>query len=97
MAERGWSTRAIASALGVGQATLINRYGAKIQEAKHHGAYKLLDILWQRAVTNKSDRVLTHLADRILGKVATKIELTDEALDSLIEERIKSSAEKEVE
>ena len=75
MAERGWSVRGIAAAFGVGAETIRVRYGAKIEEARQHGAQKLLDILWQRGVTGKSDRILTHLADRILGKVATPVEL----------------------
>lgn len=75
MAERGWSIRGIAVAFGVDEKTIRTRYAARIEDARHHGKEKLMDILWQRAVTAKSDRVLCHLADRLLGKVATPVEL----------------------
>jgi hypothetical protein len=97
LAERGWSIRQIAAAFKVDEKTIRKNYSALIEESRQHGAAKLLDVLWKRGVQEKSDKVLTHLADRILGKVATKIELTDETLDSLIEERLKSTARKEVE
>ncbi len=97
LAERGWSMRQIAAAFKVDEGTIRKRFSAKVEEARHHGAAKLLDVLWQRGVKEKSDRVLTHLADRILGKVPTKIELTDEIIDRAVEERLNSGPKKEVE
>lgn len=79
MAERGWTIPGIAAAFGVSPETIRDRFSAKIEAARHHGAQKLMDILWQRAVTAKSDRVLCHLADRLLGKVATPVELGNQS------------------
>jgi hypothetical protein len=95
MAERGWSIRGIAAAFGVGAETIRVRYGAKIMEARQHGAQKLLDILWQRGVKEKSDRVLVHLADRIIGKVPQRIELSNEELVGLVEAKLNQGTEEE--
>lgn len=81
MAERGWSIRGIAVAFGVDEKTIRTRYSALIEDSRQHGKEKLLDVLWQRAVTSKSDRVLCHLADRLLGKVATPVELGNKDKD----------------
>jgi hypothetical protein len=66
-ASRGWSMRAIAASFGVDEATIRRRYSAKIEAARHHGAAKLLDVLWTRGVQEKSDQVLLNLANRIIG------------------------------
>lgn len=88
LAERGWSARQIAAAFKVDPTTITRKYSALIEEARQHGAAKLMDILWQRGVTAKSDRILTHLADRILGKVATKVEISNEDLVNLVEAKL---------
>lgn len=67
LAERGWSMRAIAATFGVSEGLIRKRYSAKVEESRHVGAYKLLDILWQRGVKEKSDKVLLNLAERIIG------------------------------
>lgn len=66
-AERGWSMRQIAAAFGVNESLIRRRYAAKIEDARHHGAAKLMDILWVRGVNEKSDRILENLTDRIMG------------------------------
>lgn len=95
MAERGWSVRGIAAAFKVSPNTILNHYGAKIEEARQHGAQKLLDVLWQRGVKEKSDRVLVHLADRIIGKIPQKIELTNEELVNLAKEKLNADREED--
>ena len=72
-ASRGWSMRAIAASFGCDEATIRRKYSAKVEEARHHGAAKLMDVLWVRGVGDEkakvpgSDRVLLNLADRIIG------------------------------
>lgn len=87
LAERGWSARQIASHFEVDEATVRRRFSAIIAEARQHGQAKLLDILWQRGVAEKSDRILKDLADRIIGPVPKKIEITrEQALEFLEKE-----------
>lgn len=89
LAERGWSGRQIAAHFGVNEATIRRKFDALIAEARQHGAAKLLDVLWQRGVTGKSDRVLVHLADRIIGKIPTVIKLSREQLIEQLEDDAK--------
>ncbi len=88
LAERGWSGRQIAAAFEVDEATIRRKFSALIKESRHHGAAKLLDILWQRGVTEKDARILLHLADRILGKVPQKIQLTREQAIEFLEDEL---------
>lgn len=76
LAERHWSNRQIAATFGCDEGVIRRRLSAKLENARQHGAAKLLDILWQRAVTEKSDRVLLNLADRIIGPVTQKVQTT---------------------
>ncbi len=89
LAERGWSGRQIAAALGVDEGTLRKKgLSAMMADARHHGAAKLLDVLWQRGVTDRDNRVLIHLADRILGKIPQKIEITKEQAIEFLEKEL---------
>lgn len=88
LAERGWSGRQIAAAFSVNESVIRKRFGALMTEARHHGAAKLLDVLWQRGVTEKDTRVLIHLADRILGVIPKKIEITKEQAIEVLEKEL---------
>lgn len=90
LAERGWSGRQIAAHFGVAESVIRRRFSAVIEEARQHGAAKLIDILWQRGVKEKSDRILMHLADRLLGRVPQKIEITREQAIEFLEQDLKS-------
>lgn len=79
MAERGWSAAQIAAAFGVDRETIVRRFSDKIAAARQHGSAKLLDVLWQRGVQEKSDKVLLNLADRILGPVKSPQEAANQS------------------
>lgn len=85
LAERGWNVCAIASHFEVDEMTIRRRFSEIIVESRKHGAAKLLDILWQRGVTEKDSKVLLNLADRIIGPVP-KIRLTREEAIKFLEE-----------
>lgn len=96
LAERGWSVRQIAAHFEVDEATIRRRFAAAVEESRHHGQAKLLDVLWQRGIGNPEtrtggdNRVLLHLADRILGKIPQKIEITREQAIEFLEQDLKS-------
>lgn len=90
LAERQWDYEQIAAFFGVSGDTIKRRFEDVVYEAKHSGKAKLIDILWQRAVTEKSDKVLVHLADRILGPVPKKIELTREQAVEFLENDLRA-------
>ena len=74
LAERQWTDVQIAAFFGVDERTIQRRFAAKLIECRQRGKAKLLDVLWQRGVAEKSDRILVHLADRVLGPVTQKVE-----------------------
>jgi hypothetical protein len=78
LGERHWSDLQIAATMGCHEHTIKRRFGDKLILARQRGCAKLVDILWQRAVHDKRDRVLMHLADRFLGAIpkSDKMELT---------------------
>lgn len=81
LAEKHWSTESIAYFFGVSVRTVNRRFGRAIEEARHGGKSKLLDLLWARASgaagQKQSDRILEHLANRVLGSIKQKVEITD--------------------
>jgi len=85
LAERGWSNVAIAVHFEVDESRIRRRFAEVIKESRKHGAAKLLDILWQRGVTEKDSKVLLNLADRIIGPVP-KIRLSREEAIKFLEE-----------
>jgi hypothetical protein len=88
LAERQWSDVQIGAHFGVHSATIARRFANLLIDARHNGKAKLIDILWQRGVTEKSDRVLIHLADRVLGPVPKKIEYTREGAIEFLEREV---------
>lgn len=93
LAERQWSDEQIAAVIGCDRRTLERRFPQLLRDARHAGRAKLIDILWQRGVTEKSDRVLLHLADRALGPVPKKIEITKEQAIEVLEKELEREAE----
>lgn len=89
LAERQWSSRQMGAFFGVHSTNIVRRYAALIEEAREHGKAKLIDVLWERAVDHKSDRVLIYLADRVLGPIPKKIELSKEDAIRVLEDEFK--------
>jgi hypothetical protein len=98
LAERHWSIEQIAAFFRVDRRTIERRFAAVIEDARHRGRAKLIDMLWKRA--DESDRILENLADRVIGPVQKQMKidldkLSDEELARLVEERMKSHASNE--
>ena len=90
LAERQWSDEQIAGFIGCDRRTLERRFSQELAAARQSGRAKLIDVLWQRGVKDKSDRILTHLADRFLGAIPKKIEITREQAIEVLEKDLKS-------
>ena len=88
LAERQWSNEQIAVFLGADRRTIERRFSQLLIDARQQGRAKLIDILWQRGVQEKSDRILIHLADRVLGPVPKKIEITKEQAIECLEREL---------
>jgi hypothetical protein len=80
LAEKQWSDAQIAAVVGIHQTNLRKRFAIIIDEGRHSGKAKLIDILWQRAVIDKSDRMLEHALNRFLGPIPTKVQFEPEEL-----------------
>jgi hypothetical protein len=94
LAERQWSDVQIAAFFEIHVTNLEKRFASKIAECRQRGKAKLLDVLWQRGVQEKSDRVLTHLADRVLGPIPKHIRLedvSDEQLEKVLDKKIEAA------
>jgi len=75
LAEKQWDKHQIAAFFGVSHDTIHRRFASVIEEARHSGKAKLIDILWKRILEGKSDRLLEHALDRFVGPVQRKMSL----------------------
>ena len=103
LAQKHWSIESIAAHFGVSRDTIHRRYAAIIEEGRHQGKAKLIDVLWHRGVVEKSDRILENLSDRVMGPVPKEVKITEEPTFESKEEAIQKlramadSLEKELE
>ena len=76
LAERHWTMEMIAAHFNVSGDTIKRRFKDVVDAGRQEGKAKLIDVLWQRAVIEKSDRILIHLAERILGPIIQEQKVT---------------------
>ena len=88
LAEKQWSYEMIGAFFGVSHQTIMRRYGRIVEESRQEGKSKIVDLLWMRATSDKSDKILTHLADRFLGPIPKKIEITREQAIEVLEKEL---------
>jgi len=75
LAERQWTTRAIASFFGVSE-RLLSKKGLcqYLEECRHTGKNKIIDILYKAAIEKNDMRAAIHLANRFCGPITQKME-----------------------
>lgn len=93
IARHQWTDEMLAGHFGCSGQTIRRRYGEIIDAARLEGKSSIIDALWIRA--KASDKILEHVADRFLGKIPTKVELSNEELTHLVDQKLNSEPKEE--
>jgi len=78
LAAKGWPVESMAAFFKVHKTTLYRAYATEIEEGRARGVATVLDLMWDRVINHKSERVLINLADRIVGPTPKALTITTE-------------------
>lgn len=86
LANNHWSDNMIAAFFDIHPTNLRIRFGKEIDAGRQHAKAKLVNAMWMR-IGERSDRILEHALNRFLGSIPQKLELTDEIVDTYIDQK----------